>query len=85
MKATTEQLDRVAQAVARFDTAEVRAAYASGNYPRADVTKDVDKRYRWDLLHACGWELTCGLYDEGLTDVHIDTMLRGIVPPLDRV
>lgn len=83
MKATEAQLDRIREAVAPLDTAEHREAYASGNYPNADRTKDVDKRYRWDLLNAGGgWELTCALYDEGLTDEHIDTALRSIVAPL---
>ena len=83
MKATPTQIDRIASAVTPLDTDANRNAYASGNYPNADRTKDVDKRYRWDLLNAGGgWRLVCGLYDEGLTDVHIDSALRSIVAPL---
>lgn len=44
--------------------------------------RDVDQRYRWDLLHAAGWQCSAALYADGLTDAHIDTALRAIVQPL---
>lgn len=42
-----------------------------------------DKRYRWDLLWACGMAkfVINTLYDY-CNDDHIDTALREIVPPL---
>jgi hypothetical protein len=89
---TAGKLERVApdafatmrEAIGRRDTADVRAVYRSGAFPRADRVVDLDRRYRWDLLHACyGAGDVCDLYDAGLTDAHIDTALRAIVPPLD--
>ena len=83
MKATTEQRATLAAAISPLDTEAVRESYRSGNFPRADVTKDRDKRYRWDLLNAAGgWKLTAPLYDSGMDDTHIDTVLRSIVSPL---
>ena len=47
--------------------------------------KDVEKRFRWDLLYALAppsWVVKY-LYDEdGLHDTHIDTALRNIVKEL---
>ncbi|RPI47200.1 MAG: hypothetical protein EHM67_00020 [Hyphomicrobiaceae bacterium] len=44
------------------------------------VARDLGaKRFRWDLLHASGFD-TRGLYAAGLNDSHIDTALRRIVP-----
>lgn len=38
-------------------------------------------RFAWDVLHASGFG-TARLYAEGLSDSHIETALRRIVPPL---
>jgi len=82
VKIPASEVARLADALRPLDTPAARDAYRAGNYPRADRTKDVDKRYRWDLLHASSiraWEL----YDlPGVNDAHIDTALRSIVPPL---
>lgn len=80
----------MSNAIATLDTPEVRDAYRTGNYPRAEHTKDVNRRYRWDLLWAaCGREIlppqfmSDVLYGEcGASDSHIDTALRSIVLPL---
>ena len=52
------------------------------NLTKDDRVKDVDKRYRWDLLWAIDQErrypLLDGLY-RYLNDSHIDTALRRIV------
>jgi hypothetical protein len=83
MKASTQLQGKVRAAIAPINTARVRQRYLDGDFPRSDRTKDLDKRYRWDLF----WAVRDGsLYDdaasEGLIDAHIDTMLRSIVPPL---
>ena len=64
-----------------LDAPHRRAAYLAGDFPRAELVKDLDKRYRWDLAYAAGVHFG-DLYDEGLNDTHIDTALRMIVPPL---
>ena len=79
-------VDKMREAIATLDTAEVRHAYATGNYPRSESTKDVNVRYRWDLCHAARgqglipWDLLDDIDD--VKDAHIDTALRGIVPAL---
>lgn len=76
--------DRIADAISPLDTEEARAQYRSGDIARAEHVKNLDKRYRWDLFNAaCGWRGACDLYDAGMTDAHIDTALRAIVPPLN--
>jgi hypothetical protein len=72
-----------AAAIAPLDNDTNRAAYVSGNIPRADAVKDIDKRYRWDLARAAGLiGAFCEAYDAGFDDANIDTALRFIVQPL---
>lgn len=85
MKITPAHLAYMREAITPLDTADARAAYAAGNYPRADVTRDPDKRYRWDLFRAA--RLSAWLCDEVYPyadDTHVDTALRAIVAPLDK-
>lgn len=83
MKATPEQVATLASAIAPLNTESNRQMYRDGRFHNADKVKDLDMRFRWDLLHASGgWQLTAPLYDSGLNDTHIDTALRSIVAPL---
>jgi hypothetical protein len=83
MKITATDFATLADAITPQDTETVRATYRAGDFPRADRVKDLNKRYRWDLLHAAGgWRLTTALYKAGASDAHIDTALRRIVPAL---
>jgi hypothetical protein len=84
MKISAEALETLHGAIAPHDTAERRAAYLSGNFPRSHTVKDLDKRYRHDLLRAVPSPWICDvLYGElGMNDSHIDTALRRIIPPL---
>ena len=81
MKASAELRAAVAAAITPVDTEQIRDRYRTGDYPRADRTKDVNVRYRWDLYwHA---QATAGpFHTVGLNSAHIDTMLRAIVAPL---
>lgn len=81
MKASPELRSTVAAAIAPVDTETNRNRYRSGDFPRSDRTKDLNKRYRWDLYwHAHD---AVGPFDrDGLNDAHVDTMLRAIVAPL---
>ena len=82
MKVSSAHLAAMREAIHPLDTFERRAIYRAGTFPRADRVTDLDKRYRWDLL----WlaiPVPGPLWDiPGLTDAHIDTALRTIVPPL---
>lgn len=84
MKMTPTLFDWLRAAIERYDTDACRAAYREGRYPRADRTKDVNLRYRWDLLWAVRDSMPDVLGKElnGLRDTHIDTALRRIVAPL---
>ncbi len=81
MKATPEQRAALAAAIGPWDIDAHRDAYRDRRIPRADTVKDIDMRYRWDLLWASKFP-TRELYDAGLNDGHIDTVLRSIVPAL---
>jgi hypothetical protein len=79
MKINSIELDRLHNAIARFDTLEMRGRYMRGEFPRADKTKDLGKRYRWDLFWLArdsGFEFS---EPDKFTDDHIDTALRKIV------
>lgn len=86
MKLTLDQVEAMRERICPLDTAETRQAYREGRFPRADRVRDLDKRYRWDLYHAGRVSEVLDMWGggdgEGLTDAHIDTALRRIVPPL---
>jgi hypothetical protein len=71
--------------VAPLDTPERRVSYLTGDFPRSDQVKDLDKRYRWDLYWyavRCSHNLPDTINDAGYDDAHLDTALRSIVPLL---
>ena len=84
MKLTLDQMEAMRERIAPLDTAERRQAYREGRFPRADRVKDLDMRYRWDLYHAGRVSDVLDRWGsgDGLTDAHIDTGLRRIVPAL---
>ena len=84
MKMSAVLYDWLRAEIERHDTEARRTAYREGRYPRADRTKDVDMRYRWDLLRAVHGALPDTLRPElnDLRDTHIDTALRRIVAQL---
>ena len=84
MKMTTVLFDWLRDEIARHDTEMRRAAYREGRYPRADRTRDLNMRYRWDLLWAVHGRLPDALRKDldDLRDTHIDTALRRIVAQL---
>ncbi len=83
MKMKPEHIKYMQDAIAPLDTEERREAYRTGNFPRADKVKDLEKRYRWDLFWAANLTRWCcdTLYSY-ISDTHIDTALRSIVKPL---
>ena len=99
MKMSTASFERLKAAIVPFDTEERRQQYRDGKFYNADRVKDLDMRYRWDLLHFTRFQcsdLERGVfpYEEGffpylydvedLNDTNIDTALKKIVPPLNR-
>ena len=84
MKMTPALFNLLRAEIERYDTPSRRAAYREGRYPRADRTRDLNMRYRWDLLWAVHGLLPDTLRGElnDLRDTHIDTALRRIVAQL---
>ena len=84
MKMTSPTYTALHDAIQPVNTDHRRTAYREGRYPRAERTRDLDLRYRWDLL----WTVVDRLPDaarreiRALNDTHIDTALRRIVPCL---
>lgn len=79
MKVSAEHLANMRAAIEPLDTDETRERYRQGNFPRADRVKNLDMRYRWDLLWSSG---AYGEEFDGYKNDHIDTALRAIVPTL---
>jgi len=81
MKLDRDTLDRMRDAIAPLDTPQMRERYRAGDFPRANATRDLDMRYRWDLFwKAGGYRLLPS--KNGLDSSHIDTGLRRVVPSL---
>lgn len=81
MKISKETFAQLTDAIQPIDTEVCRARYRAGEFPRASETKDINKRYRWDLFYFIrGFEILDGQSD--ITTEHIDTALRRIVPSL---
>jgi hypothetical protein len=96
MKITPTDRADLAAAIAPLDTPKRRAAYLAGDFPRAEMVKNLDMRYRWDLLSEAmnGFRRQMALGESGrerdvydriytyADDTHLDTALRSIVPAL---
>jgi hypothetical protein len=81
MKITPEHLEILKARVAHHDTPERRSVAIKANHS--------DKRYRWDLTYVdnsneekSATRFICDVLYKYANDVHIDTALRQIVPPL---
>lgn len=83
MKMTPQHFQTLKSLLEPVDTEERRTLYKESRYPRAELTKDVNKRYRWDCLYATGeaHSIMSDLYAY-LNDEHIDTAMRNLVRPL---
>lgn len=83
MKMAAPDFAALKAAIEPLDTAERRQVYREGKFARAELVKDLDTRYRWDLYWMVG-----GLHGvlpdvtHDYKDAHIDTALRRIVAPL---
>lgn len=88
MKITPDHLAVLTASVQPMDTPARRAQYLSGDFVCSSKVKDLDKRYRWDLLYMSDLKIGDGKGMGGLPlyaymdDTHIDTALRSFIPPL---
>lgn len=86
LKIDRASFETLAEVVGPWDTEEHREMYRTGQFPRAEHTRDLDMRYRWDLYWAARSGLPegfrSGLYDAGVNDNHFDSALKRIVPKL---
>jgi hypothetical protein len=90
MKIKDEDFVILRDAISPLDTADRRNLYLEGKFPRAESCKNLDMRYRWDLLYASRLKVGDGVGIQGdvnlyayLDDTHIDTALRNLVPSLN--
>jgi len=86
MKISKERLELWQAAITPLDTAELRARYAARDIPRAATVRDIDTRYRFDLLNAAvmlGRLTWADVFGDGMNDAHRLTALRQIVPAID--
>jgi hypothetical protein len=83
MRVNKDILEKWRAAIAPLDTPERRAKYISLDIPRADTVKDINIRYRFDLLWAT---IDMGKIThhevETYADMHLSTALGRIVPVL---
>ncbi len=86
MKITPEDFEKLRAAIQPLDDFTTRESYRQRTFPNADKAKDVNKRYRWDLLWLSKLKIGDGVGIKGDIDLyayldvtHIDTALRRIV------
>lgn len=86
MRMGREHFNRLAALITPLDTPALRHRYATGEFPNADRCRDLAMRYRWDLVWLAPTSernpLFSDMYADNLTDNHIDTALKRIVPTL---
>lgn len=83
-KITGATLDKLREAIKPFDTPERRERYKTGDFINSKAVIDLNKRYRWDLFYiACSWRIFGDDETfEGMTDAHIYTALKSIIPDI---
>jgi hypothetical protein len=81
-KINGEAFDALKASLERLDTERVREAYRAGKFPRSEMVKDLDKRYRWDCFYATDRETRFMISDLAGSDAVIYTALSKIIPPL---
>lgn len=89
MKIKPKDLAVLTDKIKPLDTPERRAQYLAGDFKNSRAVKDLNKRYRWDLLWLSGLKIGDGAGVKGdldlysyMEDGHIDTALRHTVPNL---
>ncbi len=83
MKMKQKHFDHIKESIDRLltkhDKVKLITAYETGQFPRSDKVKDLNKRFRWDLFYACEFKSL-----SYLDNLHIDTALRKICPKIEK-
>ena len=82
MKIKAEHYEHMKQAISKVDK-EIAASHKASlkDDPRV---KDIDKRFRWDLLYAAKLSIwMCDNLYSYMNDDHVDTALKNIVKELE--
>jgi len=62
----------------------IKTAYETGQFPRSEMVKDLQKRFVWDILFSAKqYDFINELY-KYMNDIHIETALRKICPKVER-
>lgn len=80
MRISSEHLEAMRELISPLDNEDRREKYRNGDFPRSELTKDVNRRYRFDLMWAAKAYNVFG--DTEYDDSHIYTALRSIIPSL---
>lgn len=83
MKIPQYTFERWREAIAPLDTPELRARYLARDIPRAHTVRDINVRYKFDLLWSAidSGKIAYG-ETNGYNSAHISTALGRIVPKL---
>ena len=71
--------------IAQLNTDKNRQAYRDGLFPRADKVKDLNMRFRFDVLYAIPVDVRKSFYDEAYklgNDNHINSLLKSLIKDL---
>lgn len=72
--------------VNQLNTTANRRRYIAGDFPRADKCKDVNKRFRWDILWAIPSRIRQPIHEQarelGGNDKHLDSLLKSMIHDL---
>ena len=59
--------------------------YEHGNFARSESVKDLNKRFRWDMLwYTTNAQWVCDTLYTYLDDTHLDSALKQIVPTIEK-
>ena len=60
--------------------------YETGNFPHSELTKDLNTRFCWDMVHNAHLDafICHTLYPYGCHDSHVTTALKSVLPKLTR-
>ena len=89
MKITPQDFDRLKNRIENLVETnggwdKVTDIFETGNFPRSEKVKDLQKRFVWDLMFLCkDHEFIRELYVY-LNDSHIETALKKICPTITR-
>ena len=90
MKIKKEHFDKLQSSINEIlskynDQGQLVAEYESGSFPRSEKTKDLQRRFCFDLLYGAGLnKFVCENLYSYMNDDHLYTALKSIVPTIQR-